>query len=101
MYLFLLYRLGLVVACVIVAIVVFMVTNVTCAVLVHGYQSRSEEPPRAIAITRVSVNDGLFLLLGAMLSVFIYRVNQISMISVVLEAKVGHISNCSIIGFYW
>lgn len=82
-------------AFIVAAITVFVATNVTCAVLIHGYQSHSRETPLFISVARVSINDGLFLLLGAMLSVFIYRVSQISTISTILEAKVCNVvSKC-------
>jgi len=82
------FRQGILVGFVVVAIVVFLATNITCASLVNSYRSHSESPPKSISIARVSINDSLFLLLGAMLSVFIYRVSRIATVSVVLEAKV-------------
>jgi hypothetical protein len=71
---------------IVIVVIIFLATNITCAAMVHATLAASNVV-RAVSITRVAINDGLFLLLAVILSVCIYRVSRISSVSIILEAK--------------
>ncbi len=72
------------------AVTVFISTNVACAVIVKRYQDRSVTTPAVVSIVRVVINDGLFIVGGAMLSFCIYKVSKTVSASMALEAKVSN-----------
>lgn len=86
-------RYGLMLTFIGCVIVIFVITNIWCALLIHDCMS-SCCSARSILITRVAINDSLFIIMGAILSVFIYRVSQVSAVSVILEAKVSYEISC-------
>ena len=70
------------------ATVVFLGTNIACAVIVKKYQARSDTTPAAVSMVRVVINDTLFIVCGAILSFCIYKISKTTSASMVLEAKV-------------
>ncbi|KAL4239168.1 hypothetical protein ACF0H5_003870 [Mactra antiquata] len=69
----------------VIAVVIFFTTNISCAVISKTYQGRAL--PLYMLYIRVAINDLLFILMGVLLSVFIYKMTKMSAASVVLEAK--------------
>ncbi len=76
--------------CLGIATLIFLVTNIACAVVVKEYQVKSETTPAVVAMVRVVINDSLFIIFGALLSICIYKISKTTSASMVLEAKVGN-----------
>ena len=71
------------------ATLMFLVTNIACAVIVKKYQAQSTTTPAAVSMVRVVINDTLFIVCGGVLSLCIYKISKITSASMVLEAKVS------------
>ncbi|KAI8489262.1 PREDICTED: integral membrane protein GPR137B-like isoform X2 [Branchiostoma belcheri] len=68
-----------------VAVLIFVATNITCAVLIRRYDG--EDIPGAIIVGRVIINDSLFVISAILLSVCIYKIARMPTANVLLEAK--------------
>ena len=69
-------------------LLVFLGTNIACAILVHRAQLSSKGAPQSIVFVRVVVNDFLFILFAILLTLNIYRVSRMSLNFHVLESQV-------------
>lgn len=70
------------------AVLLFLGTNITCAVIIRNYQISSRNSPLAVVFTRVIINDLLFIIYALLLSVNIYRVSKLPTNFQVLESQV-------------
>ena len=70
------------------AVLLFLITNITCAVIIDKNSMASRDPPMAIVITRVVVNDALFIIYAIFLSISIYKVSKLPTNYQVLESQV-------------
>ncbi|KAH3851302.1 G protein-coupled receptor 137Ba-like [Dreissena polymorpha] len=70
-------------------IIVFLTTNVICALKTKQYQIEKKQTtvPNYIPIIRVAVNDTLFIIVSLGLSVCIFKMAKMASASVVLETK--------------
>ena len=68
--------------------IVFLGTNIACAVTAKKYEDKSTTLPFYLLYIRVAINDSLFIMMGIVLSICIFKMAKISAASVVLEAKV-------------
>ena len=86
-----------------VAVIIFIGTNVASAVSARKYQDQSTALPLYLLYIRVAINDTLFVIMGLLLSVCIFRIVKISAASVVLEAKVKYFNRDVLCGnmIYW
>lgn len=66
----------------------FVASNVACAVVIRVHQNLYKSVPMYLLYMRVAINDSLFMMLGIVLAVCIFRVAKMSSSSLVLEAKV-------------
>ena len=73
---------------VIVAIILFLVSNVVCAMIVKLHEKSYNSIPMELLYVRVAINDTLFVIFGILLSFCIYKMSTLSSSSLVLEAKV-------------
>ena len=71
-----------------ICVVIFLATNVTCAVFIKQAEDQYRTDTIAIMV-RVVINDTLFLFCGFGLAYFIYRMSKMSAANMVLEAKVS------------
>ncbi|XP_045157233.2 G protein-coupled receptor 137Ba-like [Mercenaria mercenaria] len=69
----------------VLVVIVFLSTNITCAAITKMNQSRSL--PLYMLYLRVAINDSLFIIMSGILALCIYRMAKMSSASVVLEAK--------------
>ena len=86
-----------------VAVIIFIGTNIASAVSARKYQDQSTALPLYLLYIRVAINDTLFVIMGLLLSVCIFRIVKISAASVVLEAKVEYFNRDVLCGnmIYW
>ncbi|XP_052767268.1 G protein-coupled receptor 137Ba-like isoform X2 [Mya arenaria] len=70
-----------------ITVVIFLTTNVSCAVITKMYDDQATSLPYAMLLIRVTINDTLFILVSLCLSVCIYKLAKMAAASVVLEAK--------------
>lgn len=70
----------------VMAVIVFFSTNISCAIISKTYQGRAL--PLYMLYIRVAINDTLFIVMSVFLSMCIYKMAKMSAASVVLEAKV-------------
>lgn len=70
------------------AILIFLTTNISCAIIVDEQEKNYNSVPIKFLIIRVSINDTLFLIVAIVLSICIYKMSRMSSANVVLEAKV-------------
>ncbi|XP_041108806.1 G protein-coupled receptor 137Ba-like [Polyodon spathula] len=73
---------------------VFMVVNLTCALLVK----LSNTDPKNIVLVRVAINDTLFVLCAISLSTCLYKIAKMSLANIYLESKGTSICQVTIIG---
>ena len=71
-----------------VAIAVFIVTNLTCAILNKRHEEAIGEELHYFSVIRVVINDSLFIIAAIALSVCLFYMTKVSSTSVVLEARV-------------
>ncbi|PVD26728.1 hypothetical protein C0Q70_14406 [Pomacea canaliculata] len=69
------------------AVALFVASNVACAVVIRVHQNLYKSVPMYLLYMRVAINDSLFMMLGIVLAVCIFRVAKMSSSSLVLEAK--------------
>ncbi|XP_060571638.1 G protein-coupled receptor 137Ba-like [Ruditapes philippinarum] len=69
----------------VLVVIVFLSTNITCAAITKKNQSRSL--PVYMLYLRVAINDSLFIIMSGILALCIYRMAKMSSASIVLEAK--------------
>lgn len=74
------------------AVIVFLVTSVTSAVIVKYHERKWHSVPLALLYARVGINDSLFVGVAIVLSVCIFKMSKMSFSSMVLEAKVSSTS---------
>ncbi|XP_064621751.1 G protein-coupled receptor 137Ba-like isoform X2 [Lineus longissimus] len=70
-----------------ISIVIFVATNITCAVLTFQHRRDYDTTSLLLIQIRVIVNDSLFVIFGIFLSCCIYKIAKISSADLVLEAK--------------
>lgn len=70
-----------------IAVIIFLGTNIACAVTAKKYEDTSKTLPFYLLYIRVAINDTLFIIMGIVLSLCIFKMAKISATSVVLEAK--------------
>ena len=88
--------------CIAVAITLFVVTNVTCAVIIRSSLGDVLGVFQAVSLGRVAINDTLFIVFGVTLAAYIYKMSKMSTSEVVLEARVSHVSSWfHFLGSYW
>ncbi|KAK2186482.1 hypothetical protein NP493_198g00007 [Ridgeia piscesae] len=73
--------------CIAVAITLFVVTNVTCAVIIRSSLGDVLGVFQAVSLGRVAINDTLFIVFGVALAAYIYKMSKMSTSEVVLEAR--------------
>ena len=73
---------------VVVAVLVFIISNMACAVAVRLHQKEYSSIPVYLLYVRVAINDSLFVIFAIALSVCMFRMTKMSSSSLVLEAKV-------------
>ncbi|KAI0227223.1 hypothetical protein LSAT2_022304 [Lamellibrachia satsuma] len=73
--------------CIAVAITLFVVTNVTCAVIIRSSLHDVRGVFQAVSVSRVAINDTLFIVFGVALAVYIYKMSKMPSSEVVLEAR--------------
>lgn len=73
---------------VLAAILVFLASNLACAVAVHLQSEKFGSEPMYLLYVRVAINDSLFIIFAIALSVCIFRMTKMPSSSLVLEAKV-------------
>ena len=73
----------------IAAIIAFLATSITCAILEQEKQQDSENAPYEVLVLRVVINGLLFIVMSIALSMCVYRISKTSAANMVLEAKVG------------
>lgn len=73
---------------------VFMVVNLTCALLVK----MSNTDPKNIVLVRVAINDTLFVLCAISLSTCLYKIAKMSLANIYLESKGTSVCQVTIIG---
>uniref|UniRef100_A0ACB8GBF4 Uncharacterized protein n=1 Tax=Sphaerodactylus townsendi TaxID=933632 RepID=A0ACB8GBF4_9SAUR len=61
----------------------FLLVNLTCAVLVRMENSESKN----IVLVRVAINDTLFVLCAISLSICLYKISKMSLANIYLESK--------------
>ncbi|XP_013382886.1 integral membrane protein GPR137B [Lingula anatina] len=74
-------------AAVIVAVIVFITTNVVAAVLTKNDELDQNIDYTDIILARVIINEALFLIFAIALAVCIYKISRMSSANLVLEAK--------------
>ncbi|KAL8566841.1 hypothetical protein ACOMHN_052239 [Nucella lapillus] len=72
---------------IVIAVLIFTLSNLTCAVLVRTHESQYNSIPMYLLYVRVAINDSLFVIFAITLSVCIFRMTKLSSSSLVLEAK--------------
>uniref|UniRef100_A0A8C5M3P3 G protein-coupled receptor 137B n=1 Tax=Leptobrachium leishanense TaxID=445787 RepID=A0A8C5M3P3_9ANUR len=77
-----------------VASVVFLVVNLTCAILVKEEQADT----KVIVSIRVAINDTLFVLCAISLSICLYKISKMSLAGVYLESKGSSVCQVTSIG---
>ena len=75
--------------CIAVAITLFIVTNVTCAVIIRSSLGDVLGVFQAVSLCRVAINDTLFIVFGVALAAYIYKMSKMPTSEVVLEARVS------------
>ncbi|XP_001512702.1 integral membrane protein GPR137B [Ornithorhynchus anatinus] len=87
------YRLALYLASLVVSLV-FLLVNLTCAVLVKtGTWER-----KVVVSVRVAINDTLFVLCAVSLSVCLYKISKMSLANIYLESKGSSVCQVTAIG---
>ncbi|XP_019507362.1 PREDICTED: integral membrane protein GPR137B isoform X2 [Hipposideros armiger] len=76
------YRLPLYLASLVISLV-FLLVNLTCAVLVKTGSGERE----AVVSVRVAINDTLFVLCAVSLSICLYKISKMSLANIYLESK--------------
>ena len=74
-----------------VAITLFIVTNVTCAVIIRSSLGDVLGVFQAVSLCRVAINDTLFIVFGVALAAYIYKMSKMPTSEVVLEARVSNV----------
>ncbi|KAL3872855.1 hypothetical protein ACJMK2_036042 [Sinanodonta woodiana] len=72
---------------IVLAVLIFLATNIACAVLVKSHERTEHSVPFYLLYIRVAINDSLFIIMAIVLSVCIFKMAKMSSASVVLEAK--------------
>ena len=72
------------------ALFIFLATNITCAILIDQQTMASHDPPLALVYTRVIVNDSLFIIYAILLAINIYKVSKLPTNYQVLESQVRY-----------
>ncbi|XP_064601583.1 G protein-coupled receptor 137Ba-like [Liolophura sinensis] len=72
---------------VVFAVIIFIVTNLVCAIVVKDQEKRYKSVPVEILTVRVAINDTLFVIAGISLSICLYKMSKMPSSSLVLEAK--------------
>ncbi|ESO90132.1 hypothetical protein LOTGIDRAFT_192257, partial [Lottia gigantea] len=70
-----------------IAAIVFIASNIGCAVIVKYHEAKYMSVPMELLYVRVAINDSLFVIFAIVLSVCIYKMTKMSSSSLVLEAK--------------
>ncbi|KAK6181220.1 hypothetical protein SNE40_009123 [Patella caerulea] len=70
-----------------IAAVIFLGSNIGCAVVVKYHESHYQSVPIQLLYIRVAINDSLFVIFAIFLSVCIYKMTKMSSSALVLEAK--------------
>ncbi|XP_053316590.1 integral membrane protein GPR137B [Spea bombifrons] len=73
---------------------VFLVVNLTCAILVKKADANTE----VIVSIRVAINDTLFVLCAISLSICLYKISKMSLAGVYLESKGSSVCQVTFIG---
>ncbi|CAH2251191.1 integral membrane GPR137B isoform X1 [Pelobates cultripes] len=77
-----------------VASTVFLVVNLTCAILVK----KAYADTKVIVSIRVAINDSLFVLCAISLSICLYKISKMSLAGVYLESKGSSVCQVTCIG---
>ncbi|XP_029106595.1 integral membrane protein GPR137B-like [Scleropages formosus] len=76
------------------ASLLFLVVNLTCALLVK----MTDTEPETIVLVRVAINDTLFVLCAISLSLCLYKIAKMSLANIYLESKGTSVCQVTIIG---
>ncbi|KFP20364.1 Integral membrane protein GPR137B [Egretta garzetta] len=87
------YRLPLYLASLFIS-VLFLLVNLTCAVLVRTQNSER----KVIVSVRVAINDTLFVLCAVSLSICLYKISKMSLANIYLESKGSSVCQVTSIG---
>ncbi|KAK7104715.1 G protein-coupled receptor 137Ba-like [Littorina saxatilis] len=72
---------------IVMAVVVFVLSNLACAVAVRIHEKQYYSTPMYLLYSRVAVNDSLFVIFAIALAYCMFRMTKLSSSSLVLEAK--------------